>query len=168
MNAPHQRAKDLNDLKKRVRNSYGQDVTVLLEEEEQDEEEEEEEKEIEASIVLNVVDNGNSNNLRMPATNQTNHVLNASVTHSHSDMITSQSLMGDLDDVLAVDHSGNEDDVDQANDFENSDTEKTDSKKAKRAEKTATLNNSNSNQSTTKRETAGESALTRFFTGMLR
>ena len=166
MNAPHQRAKDLNDLKKRVRNSYGQDVTVLLEEEEQDEEEEE--KEIEANIVMNVVDNGNSNNLRMPATNQTNHVLNASVTHSHSDMITSQSLMGDLDDVLAVDHSGNEDDVDQANDFENSDTEKTDSKKAKRAEKTATLNNSNSNQSTTKRETAGESALTRFFTGMLR
>ena len=48
--SPLASAKGLEDLKKRVqnRNSYGQDVTALLEEED--------EKEIDAEIVMNVVD----------------------------------------------------------------------------------------------------------------
>ncbi len=136
-------AKGLADLKRRVqnRNSYGQDVTAILHEED--------EKELDAEIVMNVVEH-----LVDEERKEEGKLLRPNVKREHDESVTrtqtemgSRSLMSDLDDVLAVDDSANEDDVDETNDFE-SDKKGTEQAQHKGA--------------------ADESALTRFFTGMLK
>ena len=70
--------------------------------------------------------------------------------------------MSDLHDVLAVDDSANEDDLDEHNDFESDSNldAKTDAKGQKRQ--------SGAEKTQKKKDTADESALTKFFTGMLK